>query len=634
MCGVVGFFKPKGLTDYEKSKVLSSMCNQLVHRGPDDEGKWIDAESGIALAHRRLSIVDLTYAGHQPMDSTSGRYCLIFNGELYNHLEIRRKLGEGIVWRGTSDTETLVAAIEHWGIIKTLQACVGMFAIVVWDRIERTLSLARDRMGEKPLYFGWQDDTLLFASELKALKVHPAFKKEIDRDVLSLYLRLGYIPAPWSIWRGIRKLKPGCVISFSSDSANRYPEPVVYWSFEDVVVRGSQSPFEGSYEEAIHSLESILGNAVSGQMVADVPLGAFLSGGVDSSAIVALMQERASRPIKTYSIGFHEQDYDEALHAKKVASHLGTEHTEFYITPKEAYEVVPELHTIYDEPFGDSSAIPTHLVSKLARQEVTVALSGDGGDELFGGYGRYFNKKAEHLRKVLRVTPTVAISAIKHLFEAIPVPSSKFASNIEARLQLVEDLAKCNDFQSFYQRFTSQWAPPPVSFDSKSLTYGLDSRVLKNIQDHVGKMMAMDTCVYMPDCILTKLDRAAMSTSLETRVPLLDHRVVEFAWRIPITMKVNEGKGKWIFKQLLYRHVPKELIERPKQGFGVPVGSWIKGPLREWAESLLDAQRLREQGLLDSSRIRDRWAEHASGYRNWQHPLWVILMFQAWAEAQ
>ncbi len=636
MCGITGFFKPKGISEYEESKILFSMRDQLEHRGPDDKGHWIDAESGIALAHRRLSIVDLTYAGHQPMNSISGRYCLVFNGEIYNHLDIRRQLeqSESVEWRGTSDTETLVTAIEHWGLIKTLQACEGMFAVAVWDRAERVLSLARDRLGEKPLYFGWQNDSLLFGSELKALKAHPAFSAEIDRDVLSLYFKLGYIPAPWSIWQGIRKLKPGCVISFNADLANKFPEPEAYWSFEEVIDQGLRSPFRGSSDEAVDALEKVLGDAISGQMLADVPLGAFLSGGVDSSTIVALMQQRASNPVKTFSIGFHEQNYDEAIHAKKVASYLGTEHTELYVTPADARLVVPKLHTINDEPFGDSSAIPTYLVSKLARQEVTVALSGDGGDELFGGYGRYFNKKAERAWKIAQALPGPMLGIAKSAWEHMPVPRSKLSSRINAQLQLVADLAKCDDYQSYYQRLTSQWAPPPVSFDAGSREYGLDSRVLRNIGDPVGQMMAMDTYNYLPDCILTKVDRAAMSVGLETRVPLLDHRVLEFAWCLPMAMKVNKGTSKWILRQLLYRHVPKELIERPKQGFSVPVGEWVKAPLRDWAEHLLDPQKLEQQGLLDSGKVRARWAEHTSGYRNWQHPLWIVLMFQDWIENQ
>ena len=646
MCGITGFMSPAGFPFDEANATLVKMRDRLLHRGPDDAGSWLDAEAGIALGHRRLSIVDLSPAGHQPMVSEFGRYVLAFNGEIYNHLEIRQQLDAAgqVAWRGHSDTESLLAAIQCWGLERTLKASVGMFALALWDREKRTLSLARDRMGEKPLYYGWQGGVFLFGSELKAVRTHPAFESEIDRDVLPLYLRHGYIPAPWSVWRGIRKLTPGTWITVRASDRNSESVPQPYWSFYDAALQGQAGLFAGSDQEAIDALEATLKQAVAGQMVADVPLGAFLSGGIDSSAVVALMQAQSSQRVKTFTIGFAEAGYNEAIHAKAVAAHLGTDHTEMYVTADQAREVIPRLSQMYDEPFGDSSAIPTFLVSQLARQHVTVSLSGDGGDELLGGYGRYFNAKDEAIWNSGRSMPgfarSVAASALRskapvyanaalhRLSEFVRRPIGK---SVAARCKLMADLMQCSSHSEYYRVMTSQWNPTPVVKPSVALDYGLATQQMKAFQNPVEQMMAQDSVTYLPDDILVKVDRAAMAVSLESRVPLLDHRVIELAWRMPYHLKVRDGQGKWLLRQVLYRHVPQELIDRPKMGFGVPVDQWLRGPLREWGEELLGKQLLEEQGFLDAKAIRDRWNEHQRGRHNWRDSIWLVLMWQAWS---
>lgn len=645
MCGITGFFHPNGFNSKEAENTIVAMRNRLVHRGPDDAGVWMDGDAGIALAHRRLSILDLSPAGHQPMVSASGRYVLVFNGEIYNHLDIRRRLdAEGdVVWRGHSDTETLLATIEGWGLDATLKESVGMFALALWDRQDRTLSLARDRMGEKPLYYGWQGKTLLFGSELKALRAHPAFQSEINRDVLPLYLRHGYIPAPWSIWKGIHKLLPGTSVRFAASQLGQLPDPIPYWTLTDVIARCQSEPFTGSDKDAVDALERHLSQAIAGQRLADVPLGAFLSGGIDSSTVVALMQAQSAKPVKTFTIGFHEAGYNEATHAKAVASHLGTDHTELYVTEREAREVIPCLSEIYDEPFGDSSAIPTHMVSRLAHEQVTVSLSGDGGDELFGGYKRYF--KAENLWRggqripsllrpaaaaALRSSVPLLVDALLHpLTHAVGHPIGK---SVAAKCSLAANLIECKTQSAYYRAITSQWNPAPVAQPGNALDYGYSDEQLSGISEPVQRMMAQDSVTYLPDDILVKVDRAAMAVSLETRVPLLDHRVVELAWRIPYAMKVRDGQGKWLLRQVLYRHVPREMIERPKMGFGVPVDSWLRGPLREWAEDLLHGQQLQQQGYLDHKAVHGRWNQHIKGRHNWRDSLWLVLMWQAWLE--
>lgn len=645
MCGFSGFFQPGGFSSSEVESVLVSMRDHLKHRGPDDAGVWLDCDAGIGLAHRRLAILDLSPAGHQPFVSASGRYILVFNGEIYNHLDIRRNLclaGE-VAWRGQSDTETLIVAIERWGLEAALKQSVGMFALALWDRKERSLFLTRDRLGEKPLYYGWQGKTLLFGSELKALYAHPAFQGEIDRDTLPLYLRHGYVPAPWSVYRGIRKLMPGTWVRFSDVHQGQLPEPTPYWSLIDAISRGQAEPFQGSDTEAIDALEQQLGKAIAAQLLSDVPLGAFLSGGIDSSTVVAIMQAQSSRPVKTFTIGFDETGYNEAEYAKVVARHLGTDHTELYVSSAQTLDVIPHLPTVYDEPFGDSSAIPTHLVSRLAREHVTVSLSGDGGDELFGGYSRYFNHKTESLWRVgqriprfLRPAITTALrSPVSQLVDTILHPLTHalerpLEKSVAARCSLIANLFESTTHSDYYRTITSYWNLDTVPSSDKNLAYGYHDHHLSMITEPVQQMMAHDSVTYLPDDILVKVDRAAMAVSLETRAPLLDHRVVELAWRIPYTMKVRDGQGKWLLRQTLYRYVPPELIDRPKMGFGVPVDHWLRGTLREWAESLLSESQLIQGGFFDPVPIRRRWKEHIEQRDNWKDSLWLVLMWQAW----
>lgn len=650
MCGLVGFLQgvPGGDTSQSRG-VLERMTDTIVSRGPDDAGAWTD-EAGIGLAHRRLSIVDLSPAGHQPMACASGRYMLVFNGEIYNHLDLRRELDAAGFsgWRGHSDTETLLAGFVVWGIRATVERCIGMFAFAVWDRQDRLLTLGRDRLGEKPLYYGWQGQgdaaCFLFGSELKALKAHPRFVADIDRDALCLLMRHNYIPAPHSIYRDIFKLPAGCLLTVSQ--RRREPQIDAYWSLADVAVAGVRAPFSGSAEQATDALEDLLMSAVGQQMMADVPLGAFLSGGIDSSTVVALMQAQSGRPVKTFSIGFHEDGYNEAEHALAVARHLGTDHTELYVTPQQALDVIPRLPSLYCEPFADSSQIPTFLVSQLARRQVTVSLSGDAGDELFAGYGRYA-RNSRRWTKVARLpyaVRRVAAAGMRALppsaWQAVLGPLRPLMPGSLRRAHLGEKLhqgagmlaARCVD--DLYLESISRWDPADLVLGGREPQTVLRGRppALDGL-DPMQRMMALDALMYLPDDILVKVDRAAMGVSLESRVPFLDHRVVEFAWRIPQSLKLREGSAKWLLRQVLYRHVPRTLIERPKMGFGVPVDHWLRGPLRDWAEELLDESRLRQEGFLDPAPIRQKWAEHLSGRRNWQYHLWGVLMFQAWLAA-
>lgn len=647
MCGLVGFLGGVAQQDAQSNEsLLKCMADSIVHRGPDDAGYWFDTKQNIALGHRRLSIVDLSPAGHQPMHSTSERYVLVFNGEVYNHLDLRIELekGRNIAWRGHSDTETLLAGFLVWGIQGTLERSIGMFAIAVWDRQTNTLTLARDRIGEKPLYYGWQgsgsNTVFLFGSELKALRAHPAFQAEVDRGALSLLLRHNYIPAPYSIYKGIAKLNPGCLLTVSLHQ--REPEVVTYWSGAQVATAGVANRFTGSATQAVDELETLLKDAVRQQMMADVPLGAFLSGGVDSSTVVALMQTQSPRPVKTFTIGFNEEGYNEAVHAKAVATHLGTEHTELYVTAEQAMAVIPRLPALYDEPFADSSQIPTFLVSQLARQHVTVSLSGDAGDELFCGYSRY-QMTAGHWQKLsLLPTPLRKLMAqgVKGVSPqawnrlAAVLPRSVRGANIGDKLHKGANVLASNSVGALYLGLVSHWNDP-----ASVVIGGLEPATLLTgnapdlpALDEIERMMALDMLTYLPDDILAKVDRASMGVSLESRVPFLDHRVVEFAWRLPQAMKLREGQTKWALRQVLYRHVPKELIERPKMGFAVPLEDWLRGPLRNWAESLLDAARLEREGYFHPAPIRQKWAEHLSGQRNWTPHLWCVLMFQAWLE--
>jgi len=555
MCGFVGFFKPLGFDSSLSNAIVKSMGDCLSHRGPDSGGNWLDAGFGIALAHRRLSVVDCSPAGHQPMLSLSGRYVLAFNGEIYNHLELRPQLHTlSNSWRGHSDTETLLAAIESWGLEKALKASVGMFAFALWDRQERTLSLARDRMGEKPLYYGWQKGVLLFGSELKALRAHPQFEAEIDQTVLPLYFRHGYIPAPWSIWKGIRKLLPGTWVSFSTRDHNQMPEPTPYWSLAESARNGQANVFKGSKSDCIDTLERLLGQSIAGQRLADVPLGAFLSGGVDSSAVVALMQSKSNRPVKTFTIGFEEAGFNEAEHAKAVARHLETDHAELYVTSDQARQVIPMLPQIYDEPFGDSSGIPTYLVSKLARDQVTVSLSGDGGDELFGGYSRYSGFQRWH-KRMARI-PSGMRSLMSFGTRRLPVSAG---SRSQRRLALLTGVLEAKHPALLSRALTGHWLPADdVVQSSAEAAYWLTAGALEmKLNDALDHALLADMMTYLPDDILVKVDRAAMANSLETRVPLLDHRIVEWSWTLPQSLKARGSNQKWVLRHLLYRHVPK-----------------------------------------------------------------------------
>jgi asparagine synthase (glutamine-hydrolysing) len=662
MCGFVGFLNGKFQGD-SIDVAVESMADTLYHRGPDDSGVWTDHEAVAALAHRRLSILDLSSAGHQPMLSSSGRYVIAFNGEIYNHLELRKELDcrvssalamSGINrWRGHSDTETLLAAFESWGVAVTLSKTVGMFAIALWDRQTRTLSLARDRFGEKPLYYGWVNSAFVFGSELKALRAYPEFNNSVCRDSLSQYLRFMYVPAPLSIYRGIYKLEPGCLLTLkgtlpltapshplSADSVYESVSVSRWWSMADLVEKCLKDPLRDE-AAALELLEQRLKASVQLQSLADVPLGGFLSGGVDSSTIVALMQQQSSRPVKTFTVGFEEAGFDESPHAKAVADHLGTDHTELFVRVSEARDVIPQLPQMYDEPFADSSQIPTHLVCRAARQQVVVALSGDAGDELFGGYNRYF----WGLRMWDKVSwlPFAARRVLGNAIQRVPVDGWDALSSLgsgrdvvrlgEKAHKLAARLSSVRTMDELYLSLVNEWQQFDALVPGASGTFtGLPSLPDVPMDDARAKMMYWDSLTYLPDDILCKVDRAAMAISLETRVPFLDHRVAEIAWRLPMSMKIRGNEGKWALRQILYRHVPRELIERPKAGFGIPVGQWLRGSLREWCEALLDPSRLLREGFFDPVPVRKIWHQHLSGRYDWTGRLWSILMFQAWLE--
>lgn len=645
MCGITGFIDCSAYRNQENmNNMIIKMTDTLLRRGPDDMGFMVDVEAGIALGHRRLSIIDLTVEGHQPMYSSGRRYVIVFNGEIYNYRSIGAELrGSGVSFRGHSDTEVLLAAVEKWGLNNTVKRLVGMFAFALWDKIEHKLFLVRDRAGEKPLYYGWMGNSFLFGSELKPLYAHPNFRMDIDRDALALYARYNYIPVPHTICRGIRKLLPGTVLTIDLNKIGAYPEPENYWALEQIISEGKLTPFKGGDNEAVEELEKVLTEAISGQMISDVPLGAFLSGGIDSSLIVAIMQSNSGQPVRTFSIGLREDAYNEAFHAAKVAKYIGSDHTELYVHPDEARGVIPLLPELYDEPFADSSQIPTFLVAKLTRKKVTVSLSGDAGDELFGGYNRYFWAKniwnwsgwiPQRIRKGSAVlAKTLSPTQWDSCFNRIsPVMPKAFQHRLPGdKIYKMADIITEKSPDAMYKKLISTWLGPEELILGSREPDGIYSQNRGGfIRDFSEQMMYYDFAAYLSNDILVKVDRACMGCSLESRVPFLDHRVIDFAWRLPLNMKIRDGKGKWLLRQLLYKYIPKEIIERPKMGFGIPIDSWLRGPLRDWCDSLLNEKRLKSEGFYHAEIVRQKWEEHLSGRRNWQYHLWNVLMFELW----
>jgi len=643
MCGITGLWDTSGRTPGSELQARAAgMSAALVHRGPDDSGLWCDAASGISLASRRLAVLDLSPAGRHPMLSASGRYIIAFNGEIYNCEELRERSSR-VPFRGHSDTEVVLAAFDLWGIPAALPRLNGMFAIAVWDRAERRLHLARDRFGEKPLYYGWIGPTLLFGSELKALRAHPGFAGELDRNALALYLRHNCIPAPYSIYTNVRKLPPAsclCLDAGGAATARTY----AYWNLREVAEFGAVEPFRGSFEEAVERVDALLRRSVRLRMLSDVPLGAFLSGGTDSSTVVALMQAQSSRPVRTFSIGLHESSYNEAEHAHAVAQHLRTEHTELYISPQEATSLIPLLPAIYDEPFSDSSQIPTFLVSRLARRHVTVALSGDGGDEVFGGYNRYLWTERlwrrigwmpRPARKLLaRAITSTSWESWERLATALgPIFPRSWKQRLPGfKMHKLAGVLDAEGLEDIYMRFVSHWTAPGVVLGGSEPPTNISDRgSWAELPTFTQEMMFLDSISYLPDDILVKLDRATMAVSLEGRVPMLDPDVVEFAWSLPLEMKVLAGQSKRVLRRVLARYLPPDVFPREKMGFGIPLGEWLRGPMRDWAEALLDEGRLRREAIFDPAPIRERWDEHLAG-RHWEYHLWDILMFQAWLE--
>ena len=648
MCGIAGLFRPGGGDESRLAGIARRMTDTLAYRGPDAEGCWNHASAGVAFGHRRLSILDLSPAGSQPMHSDCGRFTLTFNGEIYNHLDIRSELeaaGAAPNWRGHSDTETLLCAVRYWGVEAALQRFAGMFALALWDERERTLTLARDRFGEKPLFYGWSGRDLVFASELKALTVHPEWSPPLDRNALTSFMRYAYVPAPSTIWTGIRKLPAASYVIFAAGAtAGSLPAPKPYWSQRETVV-AAQAARVTDEREAVVELQRLLSIATRRQCLSDVPLGAFLSGGIDSSTIVALMQTQASQPVRTFTIGFREDAFDEAADARKVAAHLGTAHTELYVDAKTAMDVIPRLPTIYDEPFADSSQIPTHLVSTLARQHVTVALSGDAGDELFGGYNRHIWGNSLNAR--FGAMPAAARQMLAMLLRAVsPEPAGTIARMAEPLLPARFKVRRAGDqaaklarivgsasLDDMYRELCSVDSDPAQTVVNGNESDGWAAKEMNRVKtalDPLDRMTLADSLGYLTDDILQKVDRAAMAIALETRVPFLDKDVVEFAARIPPSMKVRDGRGKWLVRQVLYRHVPAHLVDRPKTGFGIPIDDWLRGPLKSWAGDLLSPGKLKAEGLFNTSRVTARLAEHISGRRNHGYWLWNVLMAQAW----
>jgi len=662
MCGIIGFLNTSGLQD-DAEQTLRRMSHKLQHRGPDSDGIWLDQAAGIAIAHQRLAIIDLSSEGAQPMHSSSGRYVISYNGEVYNYRELRKILEDrGQKFRGTSDTEIMLAAVEEFGIVDAVKKMNGMFAFALWDRKLSELTLVRDRIGIKPLYYGWAGQTFVFGSQLNALKAHPSFAAEIDRTLVPTMISLNYIPSPRSIYKNIYKLEPGCTLTFSSksiaslkgsfspaanDSTSSF-HPVRYWSIEEIAKKQSQSKISLSLSDATDELTKLLTDAVKLQMVSDVPLGAFLSGGIDSSLVVALAQSTSKSAINTFAIGFHEPGYNEATYAKSIAKYLGCNHTELYLSANEAASFVPDIASYYDEPFADSSQIPTFLVSKLARKNVTVTLSGDGGDELFGGYSRY--SEAMQLWDKLSLFPaqlrmlsakliqTFPLSQSKALYDCIVKPGKNFQAYKNPFYLLYQGALSLNtaSFAELYELYLSSWYDRRKLFagDYDQSTILRSHSAWQSTNSRISSMMLLDSLTYLPDDVLTKVDRASMAVSLESRVPLLDHRVIEYAWSLPDDYKFSAGKGKLILKNVLRKFLPQELFERPKMGFGVPVGNWLRGPLRDWAETMLSEKSLNETQLFNASHVRKQWQNHLNNHEHAQNFLWNVIMFQAWYQQQ
>jgi asparagine synthase (glutamine-hydrolysing) len=645
MCGFAGFIS-QHCNATGSSDNARRMAAALAHRGPDDEGVWTDDGAGVALAHRRLSIVDLSLTGHQPMHSACGRWVITFNGEIYNFAELRDILmrqGKAPQWRGHSDTEVLLAGIAAWGVPATLERSIGMFAFAVWDRQKRTMWLARDRLGEKPLYYGLANGTFLFGSDFAALSRHPSWSGDIDRYAVALLMRHGHVPAPYAIYSGFHKLEPAAYLAV--DVAGQARERGRYWNAGNMALAGERNPITMGPAEAVAEVERQLRRSLKGQMVADVPLGAFLSGGIDSSAVVAVMQAMSGKPVKTFTVGFTERGYDEASHARVVAKHLGTDHHELTLTEADTLEMVPRLAHVYSEPFADASQIPMLLVSRMARQHVTVALSGDGGDELFSGYNRY--QLAGRFWPALQATPRPVRQAVAKLVQALPYRSLERAArwsgsalpeglrprNLDAKILKVADILASRSIDDAYDQLVSHWRDDSIVLCSDApADDGTASVIAPDFASPIHRMMYRDLTGYLHDDVLTKVDRATMAYGLEARVPLLDHRLVEFTWRLPLSILRNEGRSKWPLRQILFKYVPRELVERPKMGFAVPIDTWLRGPLRDWAETLLAPRRLRHDGILDPRKVEAAWRAHLSGSANLQQKLWNVLMFQAWLD--
>ncbi len=627
VCGVAGFWWG-GEEAASAAGIAQRMADAIRHRGPDDGGAWTDPQGGIALGHRRLAVIDPSPLGRQPMVSGSGRFVITYNGEIYNYREVSAELERaGMRPRSHCDTEVLLEAIDRWGLDAALARCAGMYAFALWDVADRSLHLVRDRVGQKPLYYGWAGDSFLFASELKALRVHPCWRGDINRDAVAVYLRHGYVPAPHSIYRGIRKVRPGSIVTLRDGPTGRPVEERRYWVAADAARNGAADPIAGSEGEIAERFEAALRATVGQEMISDVPLGAFLSGGVDSSLIVALMQSQSGTPVRTFSIGFHEPRFNEADYAKAVAGHLGTDHTELYVTPADALNVVPRLPELYDEPFADSSQIPTFLLAELTRRSVTVSLSGDGGDELFGGYERY--QWADRARRWRRWMPGPVRRAA-----AVAVSVGSGLGRVGEKGRRIGRLLGSSNDLDMYRELVSVWHDPArlVIGGNEPPTAITDGRLSRE-HSFIERLMRIDLSTYLPDDIMVKVDRATMGVSLEARAPYLDHRIVELSWRLPLEFKVRAGRGKWIARHLLHRYLPLRLIERPKRGFSVPLDEWLRGPLREWSGDLLGGRRVREDGFLNAAALSDAWRVHQDGGADLGYRLWALVMFEAWRQS-